>query len=84
MLHTAESNFSNFVIEYLGKKSKPNAKIFYPVHQGPRWDRIMKKMEVENLVTHPLSYKDVSSPRKRSTVPAFIKKDYLAPFGGLP
>ena len=33
VVHRAESNFSNFVIEYLGKK-RLNSKILYPVYQG--------------------------------------------------
>ena len=41
-MHTTESNFSIFVIEYLGE-SKLNSKILWPVYQGPRWVRIMKK-----------------------------------------
>ena len=51
VIHTTELNFSNLVIEYLGE-SKPNSKILWPVYQGPGWVRIMKKIEVENLVTH--------------------------------
>ena len=36
----------------ISTKLKPNSKILKPVYQGPRWVRIMKKMEVKNLVTH--------------------------------
>ena len=56
-MHTAKSNFSNFMIEYLGEylgEIETNSKILKPVYQGPRWIRIMKEMEVENLVTHSL------------------------------
>jgi hypothetical protein len=31
--------------------SKQKLKIFYCVNQGPRWDCLMKKQEVKNLVT---------------------------------
>ena len=39
---------------FLLQKSKPNLKILKPVYQGPRWVWIMKKMELENLLTHSL------------------------------
>ena len=51
-MHTAESKFLNFTIEYLGEIG-PNFKKFSPVYQGCRYVQIMKKM-VENLVTHYL------------------------------
>ena len=46
-MHTAESKFLNFTIEYLGEIG-PNFKKFSPVYV-----QIMKKV-VENLVTHSL------------------------------
>ena len=36
-------------------KSKSNSKLFLPLFQGSRWIRILKNIEVENLVTHALS-----------------------------
>ena len=56
-MHTAESNFSNFVIEYLGEMETKfeNTLAYLSIYQGSRWVRIMKKTEVENLVTLPLS-----------------------------
>ena len=37
-------------------KLKPNSQMLKPVHQGPGWVRIMKTMEVANLVTHFLYF----------------------------
>ena len=34
-MHTAESNFSNFVIEYLGEIETESKILFCPVYQGP-------------------------------------------------
>ena len=53
IMHTAESNYSNFVIEYLAK-SKPNSKYFALFIRGPDAFESSKKIEVENLVTHSL------------------------------
>ena len=50
-MHTAESKFSNFVID---AKSKSNSKIIKHVFQWHGLVRSMKKYEVENLVTHSL------------------------------
>ena len=52
-MHTAELNFSNFLIEYLGKietEFENIAACFRGLHVFESW----KKMEVENLVTHSL------------------------------
>ena len=39
----------------ISAKCKLNSKILlYPVYPGPRWVQIMKKIKVENLVTHSL------------------------------
>ena len=64
--HAAESDFAVCIKQRtlsqnvrtwwsnISAKSKPNSKILKPVYQGPVWVRIMKKMEVKNLVTHSL------------------------------
>ena len=53
-MHTAESNFSNFVIEYLGKietKFENTLDCFLGAQMDSNHE---KKLEVENLVTHSL------------------------------
>ena len=42
VMHTEESNFSNFVIEYLSE-IETEFENTYPVYQGPIWVQIMKK-----------------------------------------
>ena len=48
MMHTTEF-LKNLNIS---AKSKLKSQIFYYVYQGPRWVRIMEKIDVENVVTH--------------------------------
>jgi hypothetical protein len=43
------------VFVYISANSQQNSKIFYSMNQGPWWDCLMKKPEVENLVTLSLS-----------------------------
>ena len=52
--HAHQSRIFRTLRSTISDKSKLNLKILYPVHQGPIWVRIMKKMEVENLVTHSI------------------------------
>ena len=52
--HAHQSRIFRTLRSTISDKSKLNLKILYPVHQGPIWVRIMRKMEVENLVTHSL------------------------------
>ena len=52
-MHTAESNFLNFVIEYLSD-IKTKFENTLACLSEPRQVQIMKKMEVKNLVTHSL------------------------------
>ena len=52
MLHTAESNFSNFAIEYLGKIEFEN--ILACLSGAQMGTNHEKKLEVENFVTHSL------------------------------
>ena len=49
-MHTGESKFLNFVVEYLSEIELENK--IKPFYQGPRWVRIMKIKEVNDLVTH--------------------------------
>ena len=50
-MHTAELNFSNFVIEYIGKIE---TEFENTCSSGAQMGSNHKKMEVENLVTHSL------------------------------
>ena len=54
-MHTAESNFTNFVIEYLGE-IETEYENTWACLSGAQMEycRIMEKIEVENLVTHSL------------------------------
>ena len=54
-MHTAESNFSNFVIEYLGE-IETKFENTLPCLSGAQMGStvIMEKKEVENFVTHSL------------------------------
>ena len=51
MCCTPRGRFFRTLWSNISAKSKLNAKILQPVYQGPRWVQIMKKLEVENLVT---------------------------------
>ena len=52
-MHTAESNFSNFVMEYLGK-IETELENTLACLSGAQVGSNHEKMEVENLVTHSL------------------------------
>ena len=52
VMHTEESNFSIFVIEYLGEiETEFENSLFI---KGPDGFEAWKKLDVENLVTHSL------------------------------
>ena len=55
-MHTAESNFSNFVIKYLGEIEIDfeNTLACLVFIRGPDGFESWNKLEVENLVTHSL------------------------------
>ena len=42
-MHTAESKFSNFVIEYLGE-IETEFEILKPIYPEPEWVRVMNKI----------------------------------------
>jgi hypothetical protein len=44
--HSAEPH----IFVYISANSQQNSKIFYSMNQAPRWDWLMKKPEVENLM----------------------------------
>ena len=54
MLHTAESIFSNFVIQYLGEIETEFENTSACLSVAQMGSNHEKKMEVENLVTHSL------------------------------
>ena len=54
MLHAAESNFSNFVIEFLGEIETKFENTLTCLSGAQMGSIHEKKMEVENLVTHSL------------------------------
>ena len=58
MLTPQSQNFLTLCTNILAK-SAPNKKLIKSVHQGPGWVRIMKKIEVENLLTHSLKILEV-------------------------
>ena len=47
-------------------------KILKPVYQGPRWVRIMNKMEVENLVSLPLTMPTSANRITRNTIASYV------------
>ena len=50
------------MVEYFGEiETKFESYFASLIYKGPRWVGIMKKMKVENLVTHSLFYTDVSA-----------------------
>ena len=49
-----DAHLGAFKNSNISAKLKPNLKILKPVLWGPGWVRIMKKIDVENLVTHSL------------------------------
>ena len=53
-MHTTESEFSKFMIEYLGEIKTEFENILACL--SGEWVWILKKMEVENLVTHFLHF----------------------------
>ena len=58
MLTPQSQNFLTLCSNILAK-SAANKKLIKSVHQGPGWVRIMKKIEVENLLTHSLKILEV-------------------------
>ena len=70
-MHTAELNFSNFVIEYIGKIE---TEFENTCSSGAQMGSNHKKMEVENLVTHSL---------KRGSVTRFFLFHESKPSGPL-
>ena len=53
-MHTAESNFSNFVIEYLGEIETEFKNTLACLSVSQMGSNHEKKLEAENLVTHSL------------------------------
>ena len=53
-------------------KSKPFSKHTKPVYQGPRLVRIMNKMEVENLVSLPLTMPTSANRITRNTIASYV------------
>ena len=53
-MHTAESNFSNFVIEYLGEIETEFKNTLACLSGSQMGSNHEKKLEAENLVTHSL------------------------------
>ena len=53
-MHTTDSNFSNFVIEYLSEIATKFEKNFTLFIRGPDGFESWKKIEFETLVTHSL------------------------------
>ena len=67
-MHTAESIFLNFVIEYLGE-IETEFENTLPCLSGPRWFRIMEKIEVKNLVTHCMCISQMDTRSRVVCVP---------------
>ena len=68
VMHTVESIFFNFVIEYLGE-IETEFENTLPCLSGPRWFRIMEKIEVKNLVTHCMCISQMDTRSRVVCVP---------------